>query len=113
MVSRSVLCDALGVSQVDWLGDHEVQDRVAWTEVSAVVAYKRDCFAFDKIYVALADAAGNVRVHISEEDAGYQILIGELPKYLPGCPAPDEWFLGVAVPAFERNWTELYRRPSG
>jgi hypothetical protein len=113
IVSRSVSCDAVRILQVDRFGDQEEQVRVRWDEVSAVFAYKRDCFAIDKIYIALADAADKIRVEISEDDTGYESLISELPKYLPGCLAHNDWFLRVAVPAFKTNWTELYRRASG
>src|ERR1017187_6681130 len=45
IVSRSVLCDDLGVSQFDWLGDRETQERLAWDEIAAVFAYKWDCYS--------------------------------------------------------------------
>lgn len=54
--------------------------RLAWDEIETVFAYKQDCFGFDKIYVALVDRNGQVRVNPSEDDAGYQILVDALPK---------------------------------
>lgn len=53
-----------------------------------------------------------VRVDISVEDAGYRMLIEELPRRIVGCLSPDEWFQRVAHPAFETNITELYPIPS-
>ena len=102
----------MGVSQVDCSGDSEVRTQIAWDDVSAVFAYKRDCFAYDKIYVAMADPSGQVRVEVCEDDAGYERLTNELPKRLAGCLTPDVWFFAVAAPAFETNLTELYRRSS-
>jgi hypothetical protein len=83
---------------------------MAWDEVSVVFAYKQDCFAVDRIWIAIADQSDKIRVEVNEDDAGYQALIAELPRRLPGCPAPDEWFTKVAIPAFETNLTELFRR---
>ena len=83
---------------------------LAWSDVDAAFGYKLDCLTFDMIYIALCDRGGEVRVHISEEDAGYEVLIQELAKRVPGFPRPDDWFARVAFPAFKTNWTELFRR---
>jgi hypothetical protein len=109
VVSCTVTCDDLGVTLSDWTGDREIQARLRWDEVGAVLAYKRDCLMVDQIRVILVDRSGVVRVDMSEEDAGYRILIDELPRRLVGCLTPDEWFQRVAMPAFETNLTELYR----
>jgi hypothetical protein len=111
VISRSVSCDARVVVRHDILDGGEAQDQLCWDEVDAAFAYKKDCFAVDLIMIALCDGDGNVRVHVSEEDVGYEILIRELPQRIVGFPQPEEWFPGVAFPAFETNWTELYRRP--
>jgi hypothetical protein len=110
ILSRTVCCDEGGVSQTECFVDREVQTRVVWAEVTAVFAYKQDCFAVDRIWIAIADQHDRVRVELNEDDVGYQALIDELPKRLPGCPSPDEWFTRVAIPAFETNLTVLFRR---
>jgi hypothetical protein len=94
------------------MGNREVQERLRWDEIDAVLAYKRDCFSIDQIRVALIDRNGMVRMDISEEDGGYRALIEELPRRLAGCLTQDQWFQRVAIPAFETNMTELYRSPS-
>jgi hypothetical protein len=111
MLARTVYCDEGGASQTEYFVDREVQTRVAWAEVTAVFAYKQDCFAVDRIWIAIADQQEDkIRVELSEDDAGYQALIDELPKRLPGCPSPEEWFTSVAIPAFDKNLTVLFRR---
>lgn len=110
IVSRSVLCDDWGVAQSDWLGDREIQERLAWDEVDAVFGYKQDCYAVDRICIALVDSIGRARIIVSEEDAGYQVLVGQLPRRLAGCLSADEWFPQVAFPAFKANPTELCHR---
>ena len=106
-------CDERGIIQCAWLGGKEVQELLRWDEVDAAFAYKQDCYAFDMICIALCDAKGQARVNVSEKDAGYQLLIHELPKHVIGFPLPEEWFQRVAFPAFEMNWTQLYRRQQG
>ncbi|HEY1203882.1 MAG: hypothetical protein ABSH46_17630 [Bryobacteraceae bacterium] len=109
-MSTSVACDESGIVQCNQLRDREVRERLLWSEVATVYAYKVDCFAVDQIRVALSDSTGRVRVLVCEDYAGYEELIRALPRYLPGCLAPEEWFQRVAFPAFETKWTALYRR---
>lgn len=112
IVTRSVFCDDDGVSQCECVGGREDHQRLAWGEVKSVLGYKQDCYGFDRMCIALLDANGQTRVNVSEDDAGYQALVLELPKRLVGCPTFDEWFPRVALPAFKTQMTELYRRPS-
>jgi len=100
----------MGISQTQCLGGRKMRDVVTWDEVSAVFAYKQDCFAVDRIWIAIADQEDRIRLQVNEDDAGYQGLIDELPKRLPGCLLQEEWFARVAMPAFETNLTELFRR---
>ena len=99
---RFIVCGDSGVS-VD-------QASIAWDDIGAVLAYKRDCYAYDLICVGLVDRDGHVLAEISEQDAGYKDLVRELPIHLSGCLTLDEWFMKVAFPAFETQATQLYRR---
>lgn len=99
------------MSQRDCIGDKQVQERLCWDEIAAVFAYKRDCYTVDQIHIALSDVNDRIRIDVSEDDGGYRVLVDELPRHLSGCLTQDEWFLRVAVPAFQLQWTELYRRP--
>ncbi len=114
VIFYSARCDASGITQtVSSLYANEV--RIAWSQVSQVCAYKRDCFAFDQIRVALWSEDSGVGIEVTEEDAGFEELIDALPLYLPGCLSRDKWFERVAFPAFALNLTSLYRRmdPAG
>ena len=110
VVYRDVACGLYGVSLVERRGEKAVEEKVAWDDIAFVFAYKLDCLTFDKICLALADASRNVRMQVTEDDAGYPMLIEQLPTYLSGCLAPADWFMRVTFPAFETQWTELYRR---
>ena len=109
---RSVRCDEAGVSLVERRGEAQAEEKVSWDRIGAVVAYKQDCYAYDKIYIALVDDNGRVKLLVSEDDTGYKSLIENLPAYLSGCLAPEAWFQRVAFPAFETQATELYRSAS-
>ncbi len=89
---------------------HPVPDlRLSWQEISRVVAYKRDLFAYDRLclFVARADGSG---VELSEEMDGWKAFCEALPEVLPGCKASADWFMPVTFPAFATNKTELYVR---
>lgn len=107
----AILFDELGVSLSSRSRGNESPHRIAWRDVGAVYAYKQDCYTVDQIRITFVDLGGSVRLAISEDDAGYQQLVEGLPRHLPGCLAPADWFQQVAFPAFETNWTELYRIP--
>ena len=110
VLARSAFCDESGVSEFDWLGDEEVHHRVAWEQIETVIAFKVDVFAYDEICVALLDDRGEVLASISEASGSFSAFINGLPKWLSGCQRPDEWWDRVAIPAFQRNETLLYRR---
>jgi hypothetical protein len=84
--------------------------RMAWEHVDAVYAYKRDCYTVDQIRLILR-SNDQSSIEVTESDEGYQALIAEMERRLPGFPMFHEWWDKVAFPAFETNWTEIYRRP--
>ncbi|MGC4049818.1 MAG: hypothetical protein QM757_09930 [Paludibaculum sp.] len=106
-----VVCDDLGISLTRPSRAGMPQHRIAWHEIGAVFAYKQDCYTVDQICLTVVDLSGTARLVISEDDGGYQHLVEQLPNHLPGCLTPGDWFHQVAFPAFETNWTELYRLP--
>ncbi|MBN9658175.1 MAG: hypothetical protein J0H49_08345 [Acidobacteria bacterium] len=108
---RAVIFNRLGISLASRPDSTGQVHQIEWSKVGAVYAYKQDCLSVDQICILFADLGGEVRLVITEDDAGYQQLVEDLPKHLPGCLAPADWFQKVAFPAFETNWTELYRIP--
>ena len=59
---------------------------------------------------ALLNDRGEVLASVSEASGSFGGFINALPKWLSGCKPPTEWWDRVAIPAFQRNETELYRR---
>ena len=103
-----IQCDESGVTLVlVSTTTAEPQTRLAWEEINAVFAYKRDCFSVDQIRLILGDERNWVEV--TEDDIGFKVLIRELPRRIPGFPSVDDWWDRVAQPPFETQWTELYR----
>ena len=82
---------------------------VAWQDVIRVEAFKIDLFTVDQICIELILRDGYA-LEINEEMDGWFELMEKLPEYLPGCKKFHEWFMNVAVPAFETNETTLYQR---
>jgi hypothetical protein len=109
VLARSAFCDEGGVSQFDWLGDEEVHHRIAWDQVETVIAFKVDLYAYDEIWIALLNDRGEVLASVSEASGSFFTFINALPKWLSGCKKPDEWWDQVAIPAFQRNETEIYQ----
>jgi len=77
----AVRLDDSGVAQIG----SSSETRLEWQQISAVYVYKKDCFGLDQIRIALGDEGLRVWIEITEDDEGYQELIAELPRRLPGC----------------------------
>jgi len=103
----TIQCDLTGITKVPAVGDPE---RLAWDQIAAVFAYKRDCFATDQIRLVLGSEGSGKWLEVTEDEPGFDALVKNLPIHLPGCQAADDWFMSVAVPAFETKWTQIFSR---
>jgi hypothetical protein len=79
-----------------------------WSEVTVAIAYKRDCFSYDVICVAIETSTGAIEIH--EQMRGWNSLVQALPERLPGCQKYEEWFTKVAQPPFATSQIEIFRR---
>ena len=102
--------DDAGLALVPVPSKGEVPLRLAWNEISEAYTYKRDCVTVDQIRLILGDDTHQTWLEVSEDDVGFRALIAALPHHLPGFPAAYEWWDRVAQPAFEPQWTQIYRR---
>lgn len=96
---------ALVIRRRDWKRAWQEQ-RIPFTGVRKVVAFKRDCYTVDSIRMLLVTDAGVVE--ISEEMSGWDAWTAALPDRLSGAKRFEEWFFEVAFPAFEEQATLLY-----
>lgn len=79
---------------------------VAWNEVRAVFAYKRDQYTIDEICLEVFFSADS-SFTITEETAGWYVFGQKLASQLPIYPG---WFAEVSVPVFELKLTLLYEQ---
>jgi hypothetical protein len=80
--------------------------RVAWDELRAVFAYKRDLYTTDELCLDVFCPEDSL-LTITEETAGWHTFVEQLEAQLPLLPG---WFGEVAAPAFETKLTLLYER---
>jgi len=88
--------------------EHRVH--LSWDQVTAVYAFKRDCFSVDQIRLIVSNESLRVWIEMTEDEIGYEEMISQLPRHLMGFPSADDWWRPVALPPFKTNWTPLYRR---
>jgi len=86
-------------------GEHFIQ----WGQVQTITAYKRDLFTYDLICLLFSSHIGP-EIELNEEMPNWQSLVDALPRFLPGCPAYQDWWHPIAVPAFATNETVIYSR---
>ena len=82
---------------------------VQWKDVLQIFAFKEDLFSIDLICLGFRTDDEGGWQSIDEEMEGYESLLGEIERRY-GIQSKD-WFLKVAVPAFERNFTHLWGTP--
>jgi hypothetical protein len=80
-----------------------------WSDVTKVVAFKRDCFTVDNIRLAF-EIDGELVVEIHEDMPGWTELLDALHGHLSGALPLEAWWAKVAFPPFELCLTTLYTR---
>jgi hypothetical protein len=87
----------------------EVVASVPIRDVLEVISYKRDLFSVDLICLGFQweDAGKEFFIELNEEMAGFGELQGRLPSLFS--LRDPEWWSEVAFPAFETNYTVLWR----
>jgi hypothetical protein len=87
-----------GASMVAWM---------RWEDIRLVRAFKVDCYTYDSIYFAVESVAEGGVFVVNEDHWQFKELVGAFEARLP--QFDREWFLKVAIPAFETCDTVLYR----
>lgn len=107
MGSRQIIRTSNGL-ELHTLG--ELNWSLAWDEVTAVVAYKRDLYSVDQVCFGfrILDDQQDYLV-IDEDTPGFKSIVDDLTKRTEG--AWPEKFSEVTSPAFELCWTELWVAP--
>ncbi len=84
--------------------DGKIPDRVRWTEIVEIRAYKLDLFTFDALCFLLATPS--TTLEICEEDVGFRQAMAALQARYR---FPEGWYGNLIAPAFERNEMILWR----
>ena len=103
---QSVRFDEIGF---EILLNGEVQARVEWATVVEILAFKRDCFAYDEILLGFRCDETADAWCVSEEDQGYKELFSFVESRFAGFRT--DWFRPVAIPPFQCNRTTLWGTP--
>lgn len=82
---------------------------VHWSDVVRVSVYKADRMTWDLICTSFELSDGR-RVIVHEELVGWSRLMHDLPRRLAGVAEFNDWWPGVAFPAFATNLTVLWER---
>ena len=88
--------------------DGEVLAAIEWSDVRRIAAYKHDLFIVDEICVAFEYVSSEgTWLEISEEFSGYKDCMKAVLQMFP--EIPEGWFSDVAFPAFETNYSVLWK----
>ena len=104
----AIAFDDKGITAV-WREQEPEMPFIPWADVERVMAYKVDCYTLDEIRLEFLSSRSDSLV-VTEEMVGWQSLVKELPKHLPGFPEFERWFSKVAAPPFAENLSVLYER---
>lgn len=77
-----------------------------WFEINKLTAFKIDRFTVDDICLSIE--SNTKTVIVSEEYEGWPIFVDKLLIEFP--EINENWEEVIAIPAFERNETELYNK---
>jgi hypothetical protein len=84
----------------------ETEWRFAWSDVPRIVGYKIDALTTDQIRLAF-EVRGEMHI-VSEDMDGFKLLIDVIGERF-NCEG-EVWWPQLAFPAFETNWTTIWRR---
>lgn len=108
-VTSSVSVTDVGISVTSSNADGESKiEAINWAKIDKVVAYKRDCYGFDLMCLAIGGAEN--AIEITEEMQGWDELLNRAPDFLPGWRSKTDWYQGVMLPAFKTNPTVIFSR---
>jgi hypothetical protein len=78
-----------------------------WSDVSSIVGYKIDALTTDQIRLAFEIRGETIDV-VTEDMTGFKALTERMRSPFDGIS--ESWWSQVAYPAFETNWTTIWKR---
>ena len=78
-----------------------------WSDVSGIFGSKIDALSTDQIRLAF-EIRGESTYVVTEDMTGFKALTERMPSRFDGIS--ESWWSQVAHPAFETNWTTIWKR---
>ena len=103
----SLIESGLAVTFTSSNGESRIEE-IDWVNIEKVIAYKRDCYSFDLMCLAIVVAEN--ALEITEEIEGWDDLLDRAPGFLPGWQSKADWYQGVMLPAFKTFATTIFSR---
>jgi len=83
-----------------------VEGRASWESIRKVVAFKRDLWNVDQVYLIVETDEHTLQ--LDEDFARFWEFQGDLPNHLPGAMGAVEFWERVVFPAYETCLTTVY-----
>jgi hypothetical protein len=81
--------------------------QLRWQDVAEIVAWKEDLVTIDLLCLGFRLLGEPDYLQCNEQQSGWSELCAELKRRFPLRP---DWWSAVVVPAFQQNWSLLWRR---
>ena len=85
----------------------ETEWKFAWSDVSGIFGYKIDALTTDQIRLAF-EIRGETTYVVTEDMTGFEMVTEGMKSRFDG--VSEAWWPQVAFPAFETNWTTIWKR---
>jgi hypothetical protein len=88
--------------------DGKVLHEISWTDIDEIFGFKRDCLIYDVICLGFRIDETDQIVEVAEDFPGFDQFLEALEQRFS---LKSNWWRKVAVPAFETNWTTMWKKP--
>jgi hypothetical protein len=106
----SIWADRVGVGVSLDPSDVEPPATCPWSDITAIVVFKRNLFAVDLLCLRFELESGEA-LEVNEKMGGWSHLLEKLHDFLPGCMTKSQVLEAIVKPAFATNETRVYSRP--
>lgn len=83
---------------------------VLWREVDKIAVFKEDLITYDMVCMEFIIGAKNEVFEVNDEVEGFWEMVKRVKEALP--TSQQDWEAVVVKPAFARNPTVIYERPT-
>lgn len=111
-MSLDTRVELIGEDGLQVIREDDILGSVNWVDIKKIIVYKYDNFTTDEICVGLLTALdADSWLEISEECSGFMEAVEKMREVFPSIP--EDWYIEVMVPVFERKETVLWQEKPG